>query len=73
MDSGLPPCMNCQLPFEQHTRRADGRSSCPRGDKTFDFEFQVNPEVTAFVEENLDRSPEDLVELWTDRVRRRQP
>lgn len=66
----MPPCMNCQQPFEAHTVLPGGRDrACPDGKNTFNCEFQISAEAAAFVKANLDKSPEELTKLWIDRVR----
>lgn len=67
--SGLPSCMNCQQPFEAHTRLPGGDSACPDGKNTFNFEFQISPEVAEFVRANLDKPSDELARLWIERVR----
>lgn len=64
------PCMHCNQSFEDHTPTPDGKdSTCPDGKNTYNFEFQINPEVAKFVQENLDKSPQELTTMWIDRVR----
>jgi len=67
----LPHCTNCQRPFEEHSRLPSGRSACPVGESTFDFEFQISDEAAAFVKENLDKPSSELARLWIDRVRKK--
>lgn len=65
-----PNCMHCNQPLEAHTPLPDGRdSACPDGKNTFNFEFQIHPEVAAFVQENLDKPSDELARLWIERVR----
>ncbi|HSX23378.1 MAG TPA: hypothetical protein VLE97_11445 [Gaiellaceae bacterium] len=65
-----PTCMHCGEPLEAHTPLPGGRdSACRDGKNTFNFEFQINPEVAEFVKANLDKPPEELTRLWIERVR----
>jgi hypothetical protein len=63
--------MHCQQPLEAHTRRPDGDSDCPDGKNTFNFEFQINPEVAAYVQANMDKSSEELTAGWIEHIRAR--
>lgn len=66
-----PNCMHCQQPLEAHTPRSDGDSTCPDGKNTFNFEFQISSEAAAYVQANLDKSPEELTQGWIERIRTR--
>ena len=64
-----PNCMHCNQPLDAHTPLPGGHdSACPDGKNTFNFEFQINPEVAAFVKENLDKPSDELARLWIERV-----
>lgn len=63
--------MHCQQPHEAHTLQPDGDSACPDGKNTFNFEFQINPEVAAYVQANMDKSPEELTQGWIEHIRAR--
>lgn len=66
----IPPCMHCQRPIEDHTAMPSGRDSqCPDGSgRVFDVMFTINPAAAEFVKENLDKSPEELTQMWIDKV-----
>lgn len=41
---------------------------CRAGQRRFNVEFQVNPEVVDFLRDNPDKSSTALAELWISRV-----
>lgn len=63
-------CMHCNLRFDDHDVRPDGDRACRDGKNTFNVVFEINPAVGEFIKENLDKSPEELADLWIDKVRR---
>ena len=67
-----PVCMHCQQPFQAHTRRGDDDPLCPDGKNTFNFEFQISPEAAAYVQANMDKSPNELAQGWIEQVRQRE-
>jgi hypothetical protein len=64
--------MHCCETFDQHTIREDERW-CRDGQRRFNVEFHVNPELVAFLQANPDKTTRELTELWIERLRRRGP
>ena len=65
-------CMHCGGEFDQHMERGNERW-CRDGQRRFNVEFQVNPEVVDFLKEHPDKSTEELTEMWIERVTKRKP
>ena len=68
-----PPCMHCGEEFDQHDAR-DNERWCRDGQRRFNVEFKINPEVIDFLKKHPDKSDKELADLWIKRVTtRRKP
>ena len=65
--------MRCGEEFDQHEARGNERW-CRDGQHRFNVKFHAAPEVIDFLKKNLDKSSEELADLWIERVTtRRKP